>query len=287
MLRLAHRITSRPPLVWRGHDGWTSNEEVVGRAKRDSGLMPGASAIIATNVCTFLYNEANVDRQWRCNDFPSIKAPFEDTWIEWEPPEGHGSCLDGIKARQIGVMVSSFKMEDQNRADGIREYQSCSIWFEHRGRAVFTGGWFICWLSEAGSIIKLEEASCGMITMREVQSHSLVAMMTLRFMHVKNVVKTDVTERDGPAEKWLRRQRQPRIRYHVLKIDPSACKNKSSISAESEESIAMAECLVRGNFATYTDDKPLFGKYSGTFWRPAHLRGDPDNGIVLKDYAIK
>ncbi|MCA0455678.1 MAG: hypothetical protein LCI00_17005 [Chloroflexi bacterium] len=43
----------------------------------------------------------------------------------------------------------------------------------------------------------------------------------------------------------------------------------------------------RGNFATYTDDKPLFGKYTGTFWRPATAVGEVKNGVVIKDYEVQ
>jgi hypothetical protein len=31
--------------------------------------------------------------------------------------------------------------------------------------------------------------------------------------------------------------------------------------------------MVRGHFSHYTEEKPLFGKYAGTFWIPAHIRG--------------
>lgn len=45
--------------------------------------------------------------------------------------------------------------------------------------------------------------------------------------------------------------------------------------------------LVRGHFATYTPDKPLFGRITGTVWKPSHVRGDAAEGIVAKDYRVK
>jgi hypothetical protein len=45
--------------------------------------------------------------------------------------------------------------------------------------------------------------------------------------------------------------------------------------------------LVRGHFATYTDEAPLFGKRTGTYWRPAHTRGNPEKGLSTKDYCVK
>lgn len=44
--------------------------------------------------------------------------------------------------------------------------------------------------------------------------------------------------------------------------------------------------ICRGHFSEYTEDKPLFGKYSGRFWIPAHTRGTMDKGRVIKDYRI-
>ena len=40
---------------------------------------------------------------------------------------------------------------------------------------------------------------------------------------------------------------------------------------------------VRGHFATYTPEAPLFGKLVGTCWRPWHLSGNPERGIIESD----
>ena len=44
--------------------------------------------------------------------------------------------------------------------------------------------------------------------------------------------------------------------------------------------------ICRGHFATYSPDKPLFGKHAGTFWVPAHVRGNAERGVVAKDYRV-
>ncbi len=44
--------------------------------------------------------------------------------------------------------------------------------------------------------------------------------------------------------------------------------------------------LVRGHFKTYTEDKPLMGKYIGTWFWPPHLAGNREKGVVLKDYEV-
>lgn len=43
---------------------------------------------------------------------------------------------------------------------------------------------------------------------------------------------------------------------------------------------------VRGNWAYYTPEKRMCGKVAGMVWRPSHLRGNPDRGVVEKDYEV-
>jgi len=43
--------------------------------------------------------------------------------------------------------------------------------------------------------------------------------------------------------------------------------------------------ICRGHFATYTE-RPLFGKYRGTFWVPMHVRGAVEAGRTTKDYTV-
>ena len=47
--------------------------------------------------------------------------------------------------------------------------------------------------------------------------------------------------------------------------------------------------LVRGHFATFTEDAPAFGKPwgIGRFWIPPHIRGDESKGIVEKEYVLE
>jgi hypothetical protein len=45
--------------------------------------------------------------------------------------------------------------------------------------------------------------------------------------------------------------------------------------------------LCRGHFKRYTDDNPLFGKYTGLYWWQPQLRGKNKDGMVVKDYDIR
>lgn len=111
------------------------------------------------------------------------------------------------------------------------------------------------------------------------------ALLTVAFMNCKNVVRHDVTESEGPAAKWIRRMKAPTIRYHVLDINPM----KEVLTTEGgleHNGLKKALHICRGHFATYTEERPLFGRITGTFWKPAHVRGSIEHGAVVKDYRV-
>jgi len=44
--------------------------------------------------------------------------------------------------------------------------------------------------------------------------------------------------------------------------------------------------LCRGHFKEYTKEKPLFGKYTGTYWWQPTMRGNKKKGVIHKDYEV-
>jgi hypothetical protein len=55
--------------------------------------------------------------------------------------------------------------------------------------------------------------------------------------------------------------------------------------AFSQRRATAAMHIVRGHFSTY-DEKPLFGKWRGTWFVPSHLRGSLERGLAGKDYRV-
>lgn len=107
--------------------------------------------------------------------------------------------------------------------------------------------------------------------------------MAISLLHCKNVALID-----KPLSRQQRRllERKGGIRYKVLDIEPF----KQQVRRETqpgESQMQRALHICRGHFATYTDDAPLFGKVTGTFWKPMHVRGNSAAGEVIKDYNVK
>jgi hypothetical protein len=111
----------------------------------------------------------------------------------------------------------------------------------------------------------------------------LSLMYALSVANCRNVEATE-TEPDLSRQqrRAAERKGEPIRRYYVLAIKPG--RGGAEARRDSTDKAPRAMHLCRGHFATYSAERPLFGKYSGTFWVPAHIRGSDELGVVAKDY---
>lgn len=79
-----------------------------------------------------------------------------------------------------------------------------------------------------------------------------------------------------------RRGRLPLYRYHVLKLMPQ---RRTAFDRRGGDGDPLARHWVRGHFKTFTPERPLFGRETGTYWWSPHLAGTADR-VVDKDYQI-
>ena len=112
------------------------------------------------------------------------------------------------------------------------------------------------------------------------------ALLAISFMHCKNVTLRDC---DPPEKLSLAHQKkhgQRLLRYHVLDIEPLR-KLLDRYRSGSRADLRHALHICRGHFKTFTEDAPLLGCHSGTFWWSPQVRGAKDVGVVVKDYRVK
>jgi hypothetical protein len=120
-----------------------------------------------------------------------------------------------------------------------------------------------------------------------VQVTSAVTITGFMFSHCKNV---ELVERlpKRHEQREAKRRNEAFLKYREIVIDPGKTKQVAVGSgSSSQDHPVRALHIARGNFATYTADRPLFGKYVGTYWRPAHVRGNADVGTVKSTYRVK
>jgi hypothetical protein len=95
---------------------------------------------------------------------------------------------------------------------------------------------------------------------------------------------------DQPPPRQLRRaaEREGRPKPFTVKtLVVKPLQRKRSEEAESSNGEPLALHWVRGHFKSYSEDKPLLGRVSGTFWWTPHLAGDVQAGVVVKDYKVE
>jgi hypothetical protein len=109
----------------------------------------------------------------------------------------------------------------------------------------------------------------------------------LGLMNCRNVRIVDVD-----PDKALNRKRReanlpPFVRYQRIDIGP-VTRPANAPAAEPHEGEGTALHAVRGHFAHFEPDRPMFGRpgLHGDFWITPHLRGDFKRGVIESDYNV-
>jgi hypothetical protein len=134
----------------------------------------------------------------------------------------------------------------------------------------------------SGTRVATEERA--LLALQEISLQ--VPAFAISLCHCKNVKAGELQEGEQSLPR-KHRDRFPNDRWRVLEIDSQKKALREAGADGSPESFIRALHICRGHFAVYTPEHPLFGKYVGHIWRPMHVRGGPEAGIVEKDYSIK
>lgn len=110
-------------------------------------------------------------------------------------------------------------------------------------------------------------------------------ILALGFMNCRNVTLSDAPPVPRRSAKHAHRQRTP-LRYQLLDIEPMRRVLNTEGQAHSK-GLRHALHICRGHFKTFTDEAPLFGKITGTYWWTPQVRGAAERGVVVKDYRVR
>lgn len=287
-------------------------DEIITFGKRVQGLgdPSNAQAFSVQNVFEYLIAQGKSSLDM---DGIPVTPPYPKTWCEWRIPEGYW----------FGAMTTTIDVEEVSRMsatprDGLRTFlrflmphdttNAIPPWVDrlpsdphtvlvtdvyaygHQLRIPDLLGISFTPLRADGTMLEAETLYVALdpITDGELpESGRGISLYVFALLNCKNVL----TDTHAVAEKLqrarIRRGKQPFITYHTLRI--VAPGNRRTPPEESGEQLSdgsRAFHLVRGHFARYTADAPLFGKLTGVFWRPAHTRGSPSAGVRLKDYRL-
>lgn len=110
-------------------------------------------------------------------------------------------------------------------------------------------------------------------------------MKTMAIINCKNV-ELEEEEPDAKLQKSRKRKgKLPLLSRHRVMIIPSAAQRKKGHAPQ--ELWKNRAHTVRGHFKTFTEDAPLLGKITGTFWWSPFARGSVTEGVIEKEYELK
>lgn len=233
------------------------------------------------NVAEYSNALASKGGSWGPSDLPNIVPPFDRAWIEYRTP-----------AFQVAWLLDSVAVDAQpmNLSKPVHKMVRGVLYIRVEKATVCVGEEFIG-VGHDGQLVGMHVKDVWKIPPVALLRGSLVAMwghpmlLAISFMHCKNVRHVEKVPKVD--EKFLRATgKKPRVRYYTLEIYPmrEVLRRDGNVEANG---LAKALHICRGHFATYTADKPLFGRVVGTVWRDAHVRGKAEHGVVVKDYAVK
>lgn len=118
---------------------------------------------------------------------------------------------------------------------------------------------------------------------------------SLALMNTKNVELIDHPPPIKLSKKHEKKYGQPLVAYKTAQVSPMrTVQRMDGDDAPSSERDTISKGIqplhiVAGNFADYRDGPGMFGnpKLKGVYWRPQHVRGNVERGVVVKDYEVK
>ena len=268
--------------------------------------------IVADNVAEYWFDV--MPDEWSLGDFPNIAPPFDQTFVEfriggvarknWDPrlPVEWGVSLAAIPTSQpdIADILPALFASMRTEASAVKWIYLATLFSHHNAKDSLVPGTgpvgCHAWIpvGPSGAIPDGAELAGTFDPDRWDENEAIgglsklvwPALLALTFMHCKNVQRREVVQPAFDRQLWQRKHKRPLVRYHVLDIDPMR-KVLRTEGRSDEVGLKKALHICRGHFATYTDEAPLFGKVTGTFWKSQHVRGSAKNGAVVKDYRIK
>ena len=113
--------------------------------------------------------------------------------------------------------------------------------------------------------------------------------MSLLMLSAKNIFYDKVVISSKTRKQRRKKNKKRLYSYHTLVARLENVQHRSKKGKMSTRNVALHR--VKGVFAVYTREKPLFGHLGpnniGPIWKPEHVRGHISNGNVGKDYCIK
>lgn len=248
---------------------------------------------------------------WTMADWPFTTSPWRSVWVTAMIGEGHewGCLVDALTEKEEAKKAVYVCLKlDESRRSKINElldmpnaqlqikrhyffdhYGLSRRFFEHEVWSIVAGGGEV--LQELDfTPSQYKDTAHGRKhqylwehTREQAIEQDEVLKLAFTYANCRNIARHPVQQPEAAEAKKRRRWKTAENKEYTLQISKTQYANDSE---RKDPQGIMPEHLCRGHFAHYTEEKKLFGKYTGRFWHPPHMRGKKENGTIKKDYSI-
>jgi hypothetical protein len=264
---------------------------------------PDVPVILAQNVADYYY-AGNDQEMWSLtNHFPNLAPPFDAFWIEHGIPKYIRStkgdvantwCVGG----RVGFLFmvadpSTVKLADGALPEGTRWIYMIEMFADYnQGRGIEGphGSWFLC-IDEQGGLLGTPWSQGFSMPYQEEEMKAFFgwchpALLTICFLHCKNVLVTENPPSPKFAKRYQERNEIRPVTYKTLVIEPLKAILRKEGAVDSK-GVAHAMHICRGHFKDYRQGKGLFGKYHQLVWHPQVVRGTKGESVPPREIEVK
>lgn len=243
-----------------------------------------------------LFDISSLFDEYKSVPFPSewrpegLRAPFPGTVFRflW-PTESNVECL--VALFDTDTAIHAWVV---HRWDGTKRVQLVGVasWLEGSEWRVNASDLLVSkyWNEDA---VTADNVLDQLVDNRDQANILLQQTMTMVFSALYLLESKNVTTEQVLPSRQARRAAERRgidipVEYRIVVKVPGKQPYTIAGPRRSGEAVMPAH-MVRGHFSEYSAEKPLFGKYAGRFWIPAHVRGKREEGeeTKAKDYVVK
>lgn len=267
---------------------------------------------IARAVLVDVQNVADFERSGHApllREMTGLVSPWPDAWIEFTSPDGCDLAAlvlsDHITKDRANTLRASLSQGGYRTPEGVPvefllpeggfvETTHLILTLPGQGDMPLLAGWAYAFCDEEGNPGLAGDgryrllAKAPHVAIDILRYVSRVTSLAFGLANCRNValVEGEDASPSRQARRYAERTGEPPPpRFYTLRIGPLSSARSAGPSSGSHRDLPLH--IVRGHFSRYTEERPLFGKYSGLFWVPAHVRGSADVGVIGKDYQVE
>lgn len=231
----------------------------------------------------FHFDDAFALSDMKVNDYlfmsngTALKMPYKTMWMDFDATDTEGFTW------KLGVLVHEYEGIFKNT-----QYEMFCFEFVRESKL---------WTMAPKSVFindgRIEDYHSAYIFKNQRATERLDELIRIAaslahkgicLLNCKNIQTEKIKAPAALNRKRTKRGKQAIFDYHVLNV---VVPSKGRGYSQKTDPLSHNRIhLCRGHFKEYTEEHPLFGKYTGLYWWQPHVRGQNKDGIVVKDYDV-